>query len=470
MNVLFCSSEVFPFAATGGLADVCGSLPPALEKVGVHVAVMMPHYKNIKRKNFPIEKINNAVSKTKLGGTVDVYLVENRAFFERDGLYSEPAGDYSDNLERFHFFCRESLELMKQLNLKPDVIHCHDWQTALIPVYLKTILHDDSFYRHIKSFLTIHNLAYQGIFHKSEYFKLGLPETYFGMDGFEFYGKVNLLKAGILLSDMVTTVSPRYAKEIQTKEFGCGLEGVLHKRGRHIHGVLNGIDYNRWNPETDPYITQPYCAKTVNDKAINKQSLQKECGFTVDADIPLLGFVARLSAQKGIDLLVQVIDDLIKENCQLVLLGEGEKKYQDILRNLSRRYPDKISIHLAFDESRAHRIYAGSDIFLMPSHYEPCGLSQMISLCYGTIPVVFKTGGLADTIVPFNPADSQGNGFIFTRYERKDFMKSLETALKIYRQKKDFKRIIKNAFSCNFSWEKAAKEYQHLYKECLQSG
>jgi len=310
-------------------------------------------------------------------------------------------------------------------------------------------------------------MAFQGLFPKGEYPKLNLDSNLFGIDGFEFYGRVNLLKAGILFGDKVTTVSPQYAKEIQTKEYGCGLDGVLRERHKSIAGILNGLDYDFWNPETDTYVEKTFSAKNPQDKYVNKAKLQQKCHLKIKADIPVFGFVARLSAQKGVDLLVEAMEEIFKLDVQLVILGQGDGKYHKILKDMAKKHHEKISVYSVYDEFLAHLIYAGSDLFLMPSHYEPCGLSQMISLRYGTIPVVFKTGGLADTIIPFDSPDGKGNGFVFTHYDKKSFLKTIQQALKAYHEQKAFQRLIARALQYNFSWDEAAKKYKQLYEQCL---
>ncbi len=321
----------------------------------------------------------------------------------------------------------------------------------------------------MKSVLTIHNLAYQGIFSKWDFLRLGLSEDLYSLNGFEFYGDINWLKAGIIFSDRVTTVSPGYAKEIQTDELGCGLAGVIRKKQNPIAGILNGIDYQTWNPETDRFLVKRYGAENVKDKMINKRKLQESLGFKVGDNIPLFGFVARLSAQKGLDLIARAVDDMMKMNVQMVFLGTGDGRYGDILKDMARRYPKKIAVDLEYDEPMAHLIYAGCDIFLMPSVFEPCGLSQMISLRYGTIPLVHKTGGLADTIVSFDSQGGRGNGFVFGVYKKSAFVDAVKIAVSTYKNKKVFDKLVVNAFSYDFSWEKSAKQYEKLYRQCLQS-
>ncbi|MDD5448967.1 MAG: glycogen/starch synthase, partial [Candidatus Omnitrophica bacterium] len=412
MKILFVSSEVVPFAKTGGLADVAGSLPIFLEKSGVEIKIAMPKYKTIKVKG----------DRATLGKGVEVLFIENDKFFNREQLYGDKFGDYPDNLERFSYFSRQCLELIKKIGFKPDVIHCNDWQSSLIPVYLKTQYKTDPFYSNIKTMLTIHNLSYQGLFDASQFQKTGLDAGLFGMDGLEFYGKVNILKGGILFSDIITTVSPTYSREIQTKEFGYGLEGVLKSRANRIYGILNGIDYNLWNPKMDRHIAKMYDAAHIDDKGANKENLQKESALTVNRDIPLIGLISRLADQKGLDLISAVIGDLLKTKIQFICLGTGDEKYHILFERIAKLYPKKASINLKFDAVLAQKIYAGSDMFLMPSRFEPCGLGQMIALRYGTIPIVRLTGGLKDTIQEYDPATGEGNGFAFSGYSSDELL------------------------------------------------
>lgn len=469
MKILFCSSEVGPFAQTGGLGDVCGALPLALEKRGIEVAVILPLYKCVDREKFNLNNLGGGIFKTKIGRNIEVYFVENNNLYGRDGLYGDKGGDYEDNLDRFAYYCRKGLEFIKENHLKFDIIHCHDWQAALIPVYLKSLYRSDPFFKDVKSILTIHNLAFQGLFEEEEYSKLGLPEGFYGINGFEFYDLVNLLKGGIIFSDMVTTVSKRYAKEIQTHEFGCGLEGVLKQRKPPVVGILNGIDYNLWDPKADNIIAKKYSPENIEDKADNKHRLQQISKLPLREDVALFGFVGRLSMQKGLDLVIKSITKIAKLDVQMVFLGTGDERYRRILQEIAYMYPKKVASFLEFNEKIAHQIYAGSDIFLMPSAYEPCGLSQMISLKYGTIPIVFKTGGLADTIVPFDGSEDKGNGFVFEEYKREALIRTMQLAMETYADKKKLEKLIQRAFECDFSWDKSAKEYEELYKKCLLS-
>lgn len=474
MRIVMCASEVVPFAKTGGLADVTGALPLALEEIDQDVVMVMPHYKAIQNSKFSrqksrdpdnmsgkIQNLKEHISYSTIGKDIKVYFIKNEKYFNRDGLYADKGTDYSDNLERFSYYCKRTLDLLKEINFKPDIIHLHDWQTALIAVYLKTLYANDAFFKFTKTVLTIHNLGYQGLFSKEEFPKLGLDWNLFNIEGLEFYGKINILKGGLIFCDIINTVSPTYSKEIQTKEFGFGLEGVLSKRKGSVFGILNGLDYSVWNPSTDKFIAKNYTLETLEDKSKNKEDLQKLCNLTQRPDIPLFGIVSRLAEQKGFDILAKAMEEICKMNLQLVILGTGDLKYHLLLEEMAKRYPRVISVHLKFDDPLAHKIYAGSDIFLMPSRYEPCGLGQMISLRYGTIPLVFKTGGLADTV-------SNENGFIFEHYSKEDLIKTIEKAIKTYKDKEEWLKLKTRAMRCNFSWEAEAKKYLELYERAKE--
>jgi len=456
MRILIAASEVVPFAKTGGLADVAGALPFALEDEGQEVIIAMPKYKAVDSNKFNLKKLKEGISFTTIGKNIKVYFIESDAYFNRDGLYGDKNGDHKDNLERFSFFCKRTLDLLKEINFKADIIHVHDWQASLIPVYLKAQYLLDPFYKNMKTMLTIHNIGYQGLFSKDEYPKLGLDWSLFNVEGLEFYDKVNVLKGGMIFSDIVNTVSPTYSKEIQTKEFGFGLEGVLNKRKSSVFGILNGLDYTIWNPETDKFIAKNFSVKNSKDKSKDKEDLQGLCNLPLKKDVPLFGIVSRLAEQKGFDILAEGIEEVCKMGLQLVILGTGDTKYHLLLEEMVKKYPKVISLHLKFDDSLAHKIYAGSDIFLMPSKYEPCGLGQLISLRYGTIPLVFKTGGLADTV-------NKDNGFIFDRYTKEDLIKTIKDSIKAYISKTKWAELVTKAMKCNFSWEASAKKYLALY-------
>ncbi|MBU0503325.1 MAG: glycogen synthase GlgA [Candidatus Omnitrophota bacterium] len=457
MKIVFCASEVVPFAKTGGLADVAGALPIALENQGQEVIVVMPGYKAVQNvKNIKSIRLNDKISYSIIGKNVKVYFIENDKYFNRDGLYGDKNGDHPDNLERFSYYCKEALNLLKEINFKPDMIHCHDWQSGLIPVYLKTTYSQDQFYKNIRTMFTIHNIGYQGLFSRQEFPKLGLDWSLFTMDTLEFYDKINILKGGLVFSDLITTVSATYSKEIQTKEFGFGLESILLKRRESVSGILNGLDYSVWDPATDKFIAKNYSLKTVSDKGKCKEDLQKACKLPLEKDIPLFGIVSRLAEQKGFDLLAADIDKICKLKAQLVILGTGDLKYHQLLEGMVKKYPKVISLNLKFDDCLAHKIYAGTDIFLMPSKYEPCGLGQLISLKYGTIPLVFKTGGLADTV-------NKDNGFIFDKYDPAELLKTIKKSIEVYKDGKKWPDLRFKAMKCDFSWAESAKKYIELY-------
>ena len=346
MKIVICSSEVVPFAKTGGLADVAGALPLALEKISQEVIVVMPKYDCVKNAGLEIKQLKPGFSFAVIGKNVKVYFIESEKYYNRPGLYGEKTGDYPDNLLRFSFYCKKTLELLKIIDFRPDVIHCNDWQSALIPVYLKTILKKDDFYKDTKTLLTIHNLAYQGLFPAQEFSNLSLDDSLFSIDGFEFYGKICLLKAGIIFADYISTVSQGYAKEILTKEFGCGLEAVLAKRKNALSGIINGLDYSIWNPKTDKYIFNNFDGEVLDGKKDNKKELQKLCGLEVNDNVPLLGFVGRLAEQKGIDLLSELITQVDKLNIQVVILGTGEQKYHILLEEVAKKSPEHFSLSL----------------------------------------------------------------------------------------------------------------------------
>lgn len=453
LKVLLAASEVVPFAKTGGLADVAGSLPLALENLDIDIRVIMPKYASVKVKG----------DETVIGRKIKVYFVENDDYFNRKELYGDKLGDYHDNLDRFAFFSKEVLERCRKEDFSPDIIHCNDWQTALIPVYLNTIYKYDPFFSGTRTLFTIHNLAYQGLFSKDEFPKMGLDWALFHINYFEFYDKVNLMKAGIVYSDAISTVSPTYAKEILTKEFGCGLEGVLKTREKSLYGILNGIDYGAWNPETDQKIFRKYSVQNLNDKYVNKELLQKETGLKVDSEIPMIGIISRLADQKGLDLLAKIIADLLNLKVQFILLGTGDNRYHILFEKMAKAHPRNTSIHLKFDAVLAQKIYAGSDLFLMPSRYEPCGLGQLISFKYGTVPVVRQTGGLKDSVQEFNLKTGEGNGFTFDEYKAELFFAAIKRALNAYRNKEAWANLVKKVMSLDFSWNASAKEYHKLY-------
>ncbi|MCM8813306.1 MAG: glycogen synthase GlgA [Candidatus Omnitrophica bacterium] len=462
-RVVFCASEAAPLAKTGGLADVVGTLPPVLARRGIPVTVFLPLYRQIAAAKCRREKIAAHLYRTPLARGVDCYLIEHNHYFDRAGLYQENGSDYPDNLDRFAFFSLQVLKTVRQLRLQPAVIHCHDWQTALIPLYLKTRYAHDSFFRKVKTILTIHNLGYQGIFPVTEFSKLGLDERFFSLDGLEFYGQINLLKGGLLFADRLTTVSPTYAREIQTIDYGCGLEGVLRQRAHDLTGILNGICPREWDPQRHPALARQYGPDTLRGKLDNKYALQQRCGLPVSAAVPLVAMITRLADQKGLDILSRVMESICRLPVQFVLLGTGEPGYHSYFTALAERFSN-ISVHLRFDALLAAQVYAGSDIFLMPSRYEPCGLGQLISLRFGTLPIVRSTGGLADTIEDYDPFRGQGTGFVFDAYQSGALLEAVKRALCVYRQPARWKALMQRGMRADFSWEKSAGAYARLYR------
>ncbi|RKY88558.1 glycogen synthase GlgA [candidate division KSB1 bacterium] len=489
LKILFLSSEVYPFAKTGGLADVSGSLPKALKELGHEIRVIMPKYKMINERKYVLREVIRLKDITiDFGGKkitfnvksafipdskIQTYFIDYKKYFYRDGLYTDPdtKKDYPDNALRFSFFSRSVLETLKLLFWQPHIIHCNDWQTGLVPFYLNTIFKDDSFFKKSYTVLTIHNLSYQGIFDNSILDKIEVSDSLFYPGSpVEYFGKINFLKAGICFADYITTVSENYAKEIQnSSEYGCGLEGVLREKSDKLTGILNGVDYSVWNPETDKYIPENYNYSTLKKKYKNKLFLLKKVGFEYNDNVPLIGVISRLTDQKGFDILVDIIDEIFKMDVQMVILGTGEKKYHKMLSEMQKRFSERMKVFLKFDEKLAHLIEAGCDIFLMPSKFEPSGLNQLYSLKYGTVPVVRKTGGLADSVVDFNSSmDGKGNGFIFEKYSSRELLEAIKRAVECYRDSKTWKKIIKNGMKEDFSWLSVAKKYSKLYEKILK--
>src|SRR5512143_273553 len=429
MKVAFLASEVIPYAKTGGLADVAGALPKFLAGLGAEVRVFMPLYREVGKKNLPLKPVFDKAA-LEMGGErlpyrvlahdadgVVFYFIDRPEYYDRDFLYGTSAGDYPDNGERFAFFSRAALETLRATGFAPDVIHGHDWQSALTFAYLRTTYADDPFFARMRSLFTIHNLAYQGLFDRDLLERVGLPVWLFNMNDLEFYGKVNALKAGILYTTAVTTVSPRYSREIQTPAFGCGLDGLLRSRSAALYGILNGVDYKDWDPATDKLIPHTFRPGDLAGKAACRRDLASLFGLDAPADLPVAGMVTRLAGQKGLDIVCDALDSLLGLGLRLVILGTGDQKIQDFLTAAQKKSPDRIGLKIAFDERIAHTIYAGSDVFLIPSRYEPCGLTQMYAMKYGTVPVVRATGGLIDSVQEFDPLSGTGNGFKFVEPE-----------------------------------------------------
>ncbi|MGB4781939.1 glycogen synthase GlgA [Candidatus Methylomirabilis sp.] len=482
MKILFAASEAVPFAHTGGLGDVAGALPKALSRLGHDVRLIMPLYRAVEVERHRLDVVTKGIGVPAASGlqAVDlleghlsngmpVYFVRHDPSFNRTGLYqTTSAEDYPDNAERFALFCRAALEVCRAVSFHPEVLHAHDWQTALLPVYLKTTLRTDPFFQQTATVFTIHNLGYQGLFPPEVLPRLLLPLELFTPAGLEFYGKGNLLKGGLLFADLLTTVSRRYSQEIQTAERGFGLDGILRGRKSDLFGVLNGIDPEAWNPAGDPHIAAHYTVDDFAGKARCKADLQQRFRLPVEATVPLLAVISRLAGQKGLDLLRDNLETLMALNVQLVLLGSGEKELELAFREAAAKYPSKLAVQIGFDIPLSHQIEAGADIFLMPSRYEPCGLNQMYSLAYGTIPVVHATGGLDDTVVPFDPATGQGNGFRFEESTATAFLQAIQQALALYREKVLWSRLLTNAMTADFTWDRSAREYEQLYRRAAE--
>ena len=477
MKIAFLASEVTPYAKTGGLADVAGALPKFLAALGAEVRVFMPLYREVRRKNLPLEPICEPAAPGTGGGRpacgvfahrangVTFCFVDRPEYFDRDGLYGTPAGDYPDNGERFAFFCRTALETMKAAGFAPDIIHGHDWQSALTFAYLRTAFAGDAFFARTRTLFTVHNLAYQGLFEPELLGRIGLPASLFNMNDLEFHGKVNALKAGILYATAVTTVSPRYSREIQTPEFGCGLDGLLRQRSGVLHGILNGVDYTDWDPATDRLIPHRYTPADLAGKRACREALAREFGLKAPADLPVAGMVTRLAGQKGLDIVCDALEDLLGLGLTLVILGTGDQKIQDFLLAAAKKVPGRIGLKIAFDERLAHTIYAGSDVFLIPSRYEPCGLTQMYAMKYGTVPVVRATGGLDDSVQEFDARTGGGNGFKFEAAEAGALVGTARRAVAAFKQPNEWRALVANAMAADFSWNRSAAAYLALYEK-----
>ncbi len=479
MKIVFAASECVPFSKTGGLADVVGALPPALAALGHQVTVYLPKYKQTKLTEtttvvrsitVPFDDRYRFCSIVD-GGThsgVKFYFIDYPPYFDRDALYGTPLGDYRDNAERFALYSRAVLEGCKVLGV-PEVFHCHDWQSALVPILLRSVYAEDPALRDVATVFTIHNMGYQGLFPPDTLPLLMLPWDLFTIDKLEFYGKINFLKGALVFSDFVTTVSKKYSQEIQTAEYGFGLEGVLKARAGTVTGILNGVDYNEWSPQTDKFIVAHYSPQDLGGKSACKQDLLAEFGVqNANPKLPLIGIVSRFAAQKGFDLISQVADRLAREDMIVVALGAGDKEYEDLFRRLNKQFPQKFAVKVAYDNKIAHKIEAGADMFLMPSRYEPCGLNQIYSLKYGTVPVVRATGGLDDTIENWDPQTRKGTGFKFTDYSGEALLANLRLALQAYRDQESWRTLMRNGMGKDFSWSASAREYLKVYERVRQ--
>ncbi|MDO4453306.1 MAG: glycogen synthase GlgA [Eubacteriales bacterium] len=473
-KVLFVASECVPFIKTGGLADVVGSLPKYFNKDEFDVRVILPKYQCM-REDFKhqLQYVTHfymelnwrqqyvGVLHLEYEG-IHYYFIDNEYYFSGP----KPYGNIHEDIEKFAFFSRAALSALPLINFQPDIVHCHDWQTGLIPVYLKDKFHEGQFFVNMKSIMTIHNLKFQGIWDvKAVKDITGLPPYYFTPDKLEAYGDANYLKGGIVYADAVTTVSNTYAEEIKMPFYGENLDGLMRARSNCLYGIVNGIDYNEYNPETDPFIPQHYNARTFRkEKVKNKRALQQELGLEQNDGKFMVGIVSRLTDQKGFDLIDYMMDEMCQQDIQFVILGTGEEKYENMFRHFAWKYPGKVSANIFYSEALSHKIYAACDAFLMPSLFEPCGLSQLMSLRYGTIPIVRETGGLKDTVWPYNEYEGTGTGFSFANYNAHEMFNTLKYAMYVYYEKKrDWNKLIDRAMAADFSWNTSARKYEELY-------
>lgn len=476
MKIAMIASEVTPLAKTGGLADVVGTLSFALARLGHEICIVAPAYRSAMQGNFPLRQTGTtlsvpisdrqqeaAVFETFIGREVPVYLIRADPYFDREFLYGAPSGDYGDNAERFIFFSRAALEFLRR---KPvDIVHCHDWQAALAAVFLKAQPARYAETASAKTIFTIHNLGFQGLFDRSIWPLLNLEPAYFTPSFLEYYNTVNFLKGGLIFADKITTVSPSYAQEILGPEQGFGLEGVLQQRAADLVGILNGVDDQLWNPWTDRFIAHRYGQNSLTVKRDCKKALQRAVGLKERSIAPLIGMISRLTLQKGFDLIEKIFDSLMERDVQVVLLGNGEPRFEDFFRAAVKRYPGRVAVEIGFNESLAHQIEAGADLFLMPSLYEPCGLNQMFSLKYGTIPVVRGVGGLKDTVQDYDAEGQTGTGFVFQPYDARALLAAIDRALAVFRDKQSWTALRRRAMAMDFSWNRSAKLYDDLYRQ-----
>jgi starch synthase len=480
MHIVLAASEGVPFSKTGGLADVVGALPRALAAQGHQISVFLPRYRQTKLTDpktvvrsitVPYDdeyRFCSIVTNGASASGLQYYFVEYPVYFDREAVYGTAAGDYPDNAERFAMFSRAVIEATKILGV-PQVFHCHDWQSALVPVMLRSLYVEDPAFRDVATVFTIHNMGYQGLFPPEILPLLMLPWDLFTISKMEFFGQVNFLKGALAFSDYVTTVSRKYSQEIQTTEYGFGLEGVLRDRAATVTGILNGVDYDEWSPEVDKFTAAKYSPADLSGKMKDKKDLLAAFGIkNADAKLPVIGIVSRFAAQKGFDLISQIMDRLAREEMILVVLGTGDKVYEEMFLRLQKQFPQKIAVKVAYDNTIAHKIEAGADMFLMPSRYEPCGLNQIYSLKYGTVPIVRATGGLDDTIDPWDARTGKGTGFKFSEYSGESLLLMIKSALQAFRDEASWQVLMKNGMSRDFSWGASAKEYVKVYERARQ--
>jgi starch synthase len=477
MKILFAASEMTPYAKTGGLGDVVGALSSALQERGHEVTCCLPYYRSV-AKFAPDAKPIGLTLSIPLGSRVvtgdvlewtqpdgvRVLFFRRDEFFDRSELYGTGVRDYEDNAERFLFFSKAVVELVGYKRFRPDVVHCHDWQAAFVPVQARHQSQAGTLASPFpRTMLTIHNIAYQGMFWSLDFPLTNLPGEYFTPDTLEFYSQVNLLKGGIIFADLITTVSPTYAEEIQTAEGGFGLDTVIATRAADLHGIVNGVDYLQWNPQTDSHLRKRYGPEDLSGKRACRADLLKKLGIKADATQPVAGFVSRLTAQKGVEILAGALEELVDSGLRLAILGKGEAAYEEMLATAAKRYPGRVAVRIAHDEDLAHQIQGGADMLLVPSHYEPCGLTQLYALKYGTIPVVRATGGLDDTVAAYNPRTGRGTGFKFAPYTSAALVEAVQQAILLHKQPKKWEKLMSHAMACDFSWRASAREYEKLY-------
>ncbi len=481
MKAAFVASEITPYASTGGLADVAAALPEALSEQGVDTLQIMPMYRRVMEGPYHAEDTGIVLSIpvgfhnfraeiwTLPRRDPPIYFIRRDEFFDRSELYNLSHRDYEDNFERFIFFQKAAIALLDHLGANVDIVHCHDWQTGLVPLYLKHGMKGEGRHGKEKTVFTIHNLAYQGRFSGHEYSYTNLPFSCFSVDCLEYYGDINCMKAGITASDYITTVSKSYAREIQTEAWGQGLHGVLTDHQARMRGILNGIDTHIWNPDTDKAIARTYSRKDLSGKRTCKQDLIERMKLKISPETPLIGIVSRLADQKGMDILAEAMESIMQMDVGFVLLGSGQDKYQDQCRKWVRQWPGRVSVRIGFDVRLAHQIEAGCDIFLMPSKFEPCGLNQLYSLRYGTIPVVHQVGGLADTVIDIHAFPNEGYGFSFQRYLASELTNAVDRAVDAYRRPAMWSTLQDRAMQQDFSWNRSAREYRELYQQLVRS-
>ena len=477
MKILLASSEAHPYSKTGGLADMIGALARTLARLGHQVGLVTPLYSGIRERfpqlkrldlalDFPLgaHRVQAEVWSLEPGDSLTIYFIEQAAFYQRSELYQIQGADYADNAERFIFFSKAVAHLAMHLPWKPEVVHLNDWQSGLAALFLEHERRLSGRNAASRTCLTIHNLAYQGVFPGAQYALTNLPSDYFTPGGVEFYGHLNCLKAGIAYADVLTTVSPRYAREIMTREFGCGLDGLLRDRQRSLLGILNGVDYTEWNTINNPFLGHPYSSGDFDGKQADKLELQKEFGLPANAEVPLFGSIGRLVEQKGVDIMLGALEEMLSADLQTIVLGSGASMFQKAFQQLAARFPSRLAVHIGWDQGLSHRIEAGSDFFLMPSRFEPCGLNQMYSLRYATVPIVRITGGLDDTVVDITEDPALANGIKFGPYSASALARSIRKALSLFQEPRLLSHFRRNAMAADFSWDRTASKYLEAYE------